>query len=352
MDRIGELAGSHVLVTGGAGFIGSHLVRALLRAGARVRVLDDFSTGRRENLSGLGPRVDLVEGSLTDRRALTAALSGVDHVLHQAAIPSVPRSIDNPAASHAANVEGTLQLLLAARQAGTRRLVYASSSSVYGDPPTLPVVETFPTNPLSPYAVQKLAAEQYFRVFHRVYGMETVCLRYFNVFGPRQDPHSTYAAVIPRLIATALHGRPFTVNGDGHQSRDFTYVDNVVQANLLALVAPDAPGRVFNAACGNSISLNQIIAAIGSLCGRDLPVSYGPPRTGDIRHSRADISAAREVLGYQPRVTVEEGIRRTFAWFAAHEPAKQPDWRAAGFRERNLEEEELDDRTPYAHARA
>lgn len=352
MDRISELSGRRVLVTGGAGFIGSHLVRALLGVDARVRVLDNFSTGRRRNLEGVLPCIELVEGCLTDELAVRDAVAGVDYVLHQAAIPSVPRSIDDPAASHAANVEGTLRLLLAAREAGTRRLVYASSSSVYGDPVSLPVQETFATNPLSPYAVQKLAAEQYFRVFHRIYGLETVCLRYFNVFGPRQDPHSTYAAVIPRLIFAALEGRPFTVHGDGGQSRDFTFVENVVQANLLALVAPDAPGRVLNAACGNSISLNQIIAEIGGTCGRDLPVSYGPPRPGDIRHSRADISAAAAVLGYQPLVSVQDGIRRTFAWFSSRNTSERtppvPITDAAS----DYEEEDLDDCSPYARVYA
>jgi UDP-glucose 4-epimerase len=346
MERLRELSGTQVLVTGGAGFIGSHLVRALLRQGAMVRVLDDFSTGKRRNLAGVLPSSEIIEGSLTDPRSVAAAVAGVDFVLHQGAIPSVPRSIDDPAASHAANVEGTLTLLLAARDAGVRRLVYASSSSVYGDPARLPVEESFPTNPLSPYAVQKLAAEQYCRVFHRVYGLSTICLRYFNVFGPGQDPESTYAAVIPRLISTALDGRPFTVHGDGGQSRDFTFVDNVVRANLLALTARDGSGRVFNVACGSSVSLNQIIAEIGGIGGRDLCVAYGLPRAGDILHSRADISAAAQVLGYEPLVSVREGLRRTFDWFAAQkteQPARvQVDDLASD------DDEDLDDCTPLA----
>lgn len=315
MDFKARLAGSRVLVTGGAGFIGSHLVRALLETGASVRVLDNFSTGSRRNLAHLPGPIDLVEGSLTDPGALTRALSQVDYVLHQGAIPSVPRSIEDPAACHAANVEGTLALLIAARAAGIQRLVYASSSSVYGDPTTLPVVETLPTSPLSPYAVQKLAAEQYCRVFHRVYGLETVCLRYFNVFGARQNPRSAYAAVVPRIITAALESRVFVVNGDGCQSRDFTHVDNVVHANLLALTAPAAPGHVFNIACGSAVTLNHLIEKIAVLCGREVRTEYGPRRPADVLHSLANISLARELLGYQPRVTVHEGLRKTIDWF-------------------------------------
>lgn len=317
MDLTSKLAGSRVLVTGGAGFIGSHLVEALLRIGASVRVLDNFSTGTRQNLARVANRVDLVTGSLTDQRALERALDRTEYVLHQAAIPSVPRSIADPALSHESNVEGTLALLIAAREAGIRRLVYASSSSVYGDPNTLPVVEHFPTQPLSPYAVQKLAAEQYCRVFHRVYGLETVCLRYFNVFGAGQDPTSTYAAVVPRIITAALEQRVFVVNGDGNQSRDFTHVDNVVSANLLALVAPDAAGQVFNIACGSSITLNEMIEEVGRIGGRPVRVEYGPRRAGDILHSLADISAAQAELGYRPRVTVVDGLRKTYDWFAS-----------------------------------
>jgi len=315
MEFKARLAGSRVLVTGGAGFIGSHLVRALLELGASVRVLDNFSTGSRRNLAHLSGPIDLVEGSLTDPSGLTRALRQIDYVLHQGAIPSVPRSIEDPATCHAANVEGTLALLIAARAAGIRRLVYASSSSVYGDPATLPVVESLPTAPLSPYAVQKLAAEQYCRVFHRVYGLETVCLRYFNVFGARQDPRSTYAAVVPRIITAALEERVFVVNGDGCQSRDFTHVDNVVNANLLALTAPAAPGQVFNIACGNSVTLNQLIEMIATLSGREVRTEYGPRRPADVLHSLANISGARDVLGYRPRVTVRDGLRKTIDWF-------------------------------------
>jgi UDP-glucose 4-epimerase len=344
MERLRELSEARVLVTGGAGFIGSHLVRALLRQGAEVRVLDNFSTGKRRNLAELLPAANIVEGSLTDPTCVARAVDGVDYVLHQGAIPSVPRSVDDPAASHAANVDGALTLLLAARDAGVRRLTYASSSSVYGDPPRLPVEECFPTNPLSPYAVQKLAAEQYCRVFARVYGLNTVCLRYFNVFGPGQDPASTYAAVIPRLISTALDGRPFVVHGDGSQSRDFTFVDNVVRANLLALVARNGSGRVFNVACGSSVSLNQIIAEIGGICGRELPVKYGPPRTGDVLHSRADISAAVDVLGYEPVVSVREGLRRTYDWFAGQRAERSERPSAPALHDSSSDEEDdLDD---------
>lgn len=304
-----------MLVTGGAGFIGSHLTRRLLDLGARVRILDDLSTGRRENLAYVEDRIDFREGSLTSRADLHAALEGIDYVLHQGAIPSVPRSIDDPATSHAANVDGTLNLLLEARAAAVKRLVYASSSSVYGNPKTLPVQETFPTGPLSPYAVQKLAAENYCRVFYQVYGLETVCLRYFNVFGPGQNPKSVYAAVVPKFITAVLEDRPIQVYGDGEQSRDFTFIENVVHANLLALVAPGAEGGVYNTACGQGISLNQMLRAIEEIAGREVKVDYLPPRTGDVLHSLADISAAREKLGYEPLKTVRQGLEQTFDWF-------------------------------------
>ncbi len=320
-----ELAGKNVLVTGGAGFIGSHLVTRLLELGAQVRVLDDLSTGRRENLTAVASRIDFREGSLTHRGHVHSALEGIDYVLHEGAIPSVPRSIDDPATSHAANVDGTLTLLIEARHAGVKRLVYASSSSVYGNPETLPVRETFPTGPLSPYAVQKLAAENYCRVFYQVYGLETVSLRYFNVFGPGQNPKSVYAAVVPKFITAALEGRKIQVYGDGEQSRDFTYIENVVHANLLALVAPNAAGGVFNTACGHGITLNEILDAIRDISGRELDVEYLPPRTGDIRHSLADIRAAGEVLGYRPLKTVRQGLERTYDWFARRAGLHEPD---------------------------
>lgn len=310
-----ELPGAHVLVTGGAGFIGSHLVRRLLDLGARVRILDDLSTGRRDNLAYVEERIDFRQGSLTNRAEVQSALQGIDYVLHEGAIPSVPRSIDDPATSHAANVDGTLNLLLEARAAAVKRLVYASSSSVYGNPKTLPVRETFPTGPLSPYAVQKLAAENYCRVFHQVYGLETVCLRYFNVFGPGQNPRSVYAAVVPKFITAVLEGQAIQVYGDGEQSRDFTFIENVVHANLLALVAPHAPGGVFNTACGSGTSLNEMLRAIEEISGREVKVDYLPPRTGDVLHSLADITAARETLGYEPLKTVRQGLEQTFDWF-------------------------------------
>lgn len=315
-----SLAGSTVLVTGGAGFIGSHLVRALISVGARTRVLDDLSTGRLENLCGLLPYVEWKQGSLVDFETVRAAVRGVDYVLHQAAIPSVPRSIDDPETTHRANVEGTLNLLRAARATGVQRLVYASSSSVYGNPERMPVREDFATDPLSPYAVQKLAAEHYCRVFHQVYGLETVSLRYFNVFGPGQDPASEYAAVIPKMITALQTHRPFQVFGDGRQSRDFTYVDNVVRGNLLALTAPGAAGRVLNLACGAALSLNELLDELAALAERSPKVEYWPPRPGDVRHSLADIRAAGECLGYSPEVSASEGLRRTLDWYLTRRP--------------------------------
>lgn len=303
------------LVTGGAGFIGSHLVRALLSRGEKVRVLDDFSTGRPENLAGVEDEIVLFRGSVTDFDTVLRATDGCDYVLHQAALPSVPRSIEAPVETDRVNVLGTLHVLEAARKVGVRRVVYAASSSAYGETPTLPKVETMAPDPLSPYAVSKLAGEHYVRVYGRCYGLETVALRYFNVFGPRQDPRSEYAAVIPRFITAALAGGRPTIFGDGEQSRDFCYVDNAVEANLLALTAPGAPGRVFNVACGSRTTLLEVVAALSRLLGRDIAPIHAPPRPGDIRHSVADISAAREVLGYTASVGFEEGLARTVAWY-------------------------------------
>lgn len=316
------LAGKSALVTGGAGFIGSHLVRSLLSLGVRTRVLDDLSTGRMENLAVFLPHIQWLQGSLADKSVVAAAVEGVEFVLHQGAIPSVPRSIEEPEVTHRANVEGTLNLLQAARRGGVRRVVFASSSAVYGSPSRMPVHEELPVNPLSPYAVQKLAAEQYCRVFTEVYGLETVSLRYFNVFGPGQDPASEYAAVIPKAIQALIEGRPFRVFGDGRQSRDFTYVENVVLGNLLALVTPGAAGRVLNLACGAALSLNELLEELSTMTDRNLPVEYGPPRPGDVRHSAADITAARAVLGYEPRVSVCEGLRRTLDWYLDRRPER------------------------------
>jgi UDP-glucose 4-epimerase len=308
-----------VLITGGGGFIGAHLVDRLLAQGVSVRVLDNFSTGRRTNLRDTIDHIELIEGDLRDPDTVRRAVRGVEVVFHQGALPSVPRSINDPRTSNAVNVEGTLNVLLAARDAGVRRVVIASSSSVYGDTPTLPKIETMPPQPRSPYAISKLAAEQYTVSFAALYGLETVALRYFNVFGPRQDPTSPYAGVIPRFCTQALRGGPYTLNGDGLQSRDFTYVENAVQANLLAAYAPDVSGQVFNAACGDQIVFTDMIAALNNLVGREIPVEYYPERAGDIRHSLADIDKARRMLGYTPSVTFEEGLARTLAWYRERE---------------------------------
>jgi len=303
------------LVTGGAGFIGSNLVRALLARGDTVRVIDNFSTGKRENLAEVLSQIEIVEGSILDPSALDRAARGTDVIFHQAAIPSVPRSVAKPLESNDANVTGTLQVLEAARRAKTRRVVYAASSSAYGETPVLPKVETMVSAPLSPYAVAKLTGELYCSVYHRVYGLETVALRYFNVFGPRQDPKSEYAAVIPRFVTAALDGGTPVIYGDGTQSRDFCFIDNTVEANLLAADAPGAPGRVFNIACGEATSLNQVVALVAETLGLHLSARYEPPRSGDIKHSLADITAAKTVLGFEPRVRFGEGLRRTIAWF-------------------------------------
>nr|HID57762.1 SDR family oxidoreductase [Desulfobacterales bacterium] len=309
------------LVTGGAGFIGSNLVEALLRRGDSVRLLDNFSTGKRENLAFLdvSPQVleglEILEGDMTDLSTCNEAMQGIEYVMHQAAIPSVPRSLIEPFATNRANLDGTLNLLIAARDAGVRRIIFASSSSVYGDSPVVPKVETITPVPRSPYAVQKLASEHYMRIFYELYGLETVSLRYFNVFGPRQDPHSEYAAVIPRFIRAILSGDPPTIFGDGEQSRDFTYVDNVVQGNLLAVEALGAPGKVINLACGTRLTVNRLLGILKKIMGSDIEPIYTEPRAGDVRHSHADISLARDILNYSPEVHIEEGLRRTVEYF-------------------------------------
>jgi nucleoside-diphosphate-sugar epimerase len=303
------------LVTGAAGFIGSHLVRALTKRGETVRALDNFSTGKRENLEGV-EGIELIEGDVLDSAALTHAMRGVEYVLHEAAIPSVPRSVDDPLTSHAANATATLMTLEAARRAGSvKRFVYASSSSVYGDTPALPKVESMPTRPQSPYAVGKLTGEAYTLVYNRVYGMPTVALRYFNVFGPRQDPASRYAGVIAKFVSCMLAGDRPPIFGDGKQTRDFTYVEDVVEANLLACTAPEAPGQVMNVACGIMTDLLSVIGALNHILGTNLEAIHYPPRKGDIRDSLADVSRARAVLGFTPRVTVQEGLRRYVEWF-------------------------------------
>jgi nucleoside-diphosphate-sugar epimerase len=300
-----------VLVTGGAGFIGSNLVRALLARGDDVRVLDNFSTGNRANLAGLADDVELVEGELRSYERVHNAVRGVDVVFHLGALGSVPRSVQDPLTSGAVNVEGTLNVLLAARDEGVRRVVFASSSSIYGDQPELPLRETMAPDPISPYGVAKLAAERYCVSFTRVYPFETVVLRYFNVFGPRQDPRSQYAAVVPLFVTAIAAGEPVTIFDDGEQSRDFTYIDNVVAANLLAADAQDASGRIFNVSSGAPASVNELAETIGRLLDKPVERRYLPPRQGDLRNSWADVSEAREALGFEPSVSLEDGLRRT-----------------------------------------
>lgn len=300
------------LVTGGAGFIGSNIVDALVRRGERVRVLDDFSTGSRANLAEVADHVEVMEGDLRDMDAVRRAVDRVTYITHQAALRSVPRSVDDPLSTDAVNTHGTLQLLVAAREAKTvRRVVYASSSSVYGDSPALPKVEDQTPAPISPYAVAKLAAEHYCRTFSHLYGLETVSLRYFNVFGPRQSPESKYAAVVPLFIRAAIDDEPLIIHGDGEQSRDFTYIDNVVQANLLACTTPGVGGQVFNIACNSRHSVLAIARAIEKLLGRKVRIEHTPPRSGDVRHTQASIEKAERLLHYHPTVGFEDGMRRT-----------------------------------------
>jgi UDP-N-acetylglucosamine 4-epimerase len=312
---------ANILVTGGGGFIGSNLAEALLKRGDAVRVLDNFSSGRKENLAfpelgeTLTSRLEILQGDMTDREICRKAVEGIDYVLHQAAIPSVPRSVAQPIESNDANINGTLNLLVEARDAGVKRMVFASSSSVYGNTPTLPKVETITPNPLSPYAVQKLTAEHYFRIFYELYGLETVCLRYFNVFGPRQDPTSEYSAVIPKFIKALLTNDRPTIFGDGEQSRDFTHVDNVVYGNLLALEAPKAAGKAMNLACGGRLTLNELLSILKKIIGSDIEPIYADPRPGDVKHSHADISLSEDLLEYKMQVPTEEGLARTVDYF-------------------------------------
>lgn len=303
------------LVTGGAGFIGSNMVRALLEQGSAVRVLDNLSTGRRENLAGLEPNVEFQVGDLRDEAAVARAVAGVRYVLHVGALSSVSRSVQDPAATHGANITGTLNILLAARDAGVERVVLASSSSVYGNTPVLPKREDMPPWPLSPYALSKLAGEHYLRLFHELYGLATFSLRYFNVFGPRQDPQSEYAAVIPRFITALRHGRSPVIYGDGRQTRDFTFVEDVVSANLCCCRAPADAAGVFNVAWGNRISVNDLAVLLAKILGSDRRPVYEPARPGDVRDSQADSSRAQNILGWTPRVPFEDGLRRTVEWF-------------------------------------
>ncbi len=310
---------SFYLVTGGAGFIGSNIVEELVRRGERVRILDNFSTGKRENITPFLEDIELIEGDLCHLDTVRQAMEGADYILHQGALPSVQKSIDNPLDTDESNVRGTLNLLVAARDTGVKRVVYASSSAAYGDTPILPKTEEMKPAPLSPYAVSKLAGEHYCQVFYQVYGLETVALRYFNVFGPRQDPTSQYAAVIPKFVTAMLRGEQPVIYGDGEQSRDFSYVTNVVQANLLAATASGVGGQVFNIACGQRYNLLELVATINRILGTDITPVHTALRVGDVRHSLADIARAKEMLGYQVEVEFEEGLGRLIAWYKEHE---------------------------------
>jgi UDP-glucose 4-epimerase len=303
------------LVTGGAGFIGSHIVDELVRRGHRVVVLDNLSTGKESNLAGVRDQIELSTGSVTDLAAVQAACRGADYVIHLAARTSVPRSVEDPLDTNHANIDGTLNVLVAARDAKVRRFVYAASSSAYGETPTLPKVETMQPGPISPYGVTKYVGELYAQVFGRVYGLENASLRYFNVFGPRQDPTSQYSGVLSRFMLAVIEGKPPVIFGDGEQSRDFTYVENIVDETLHACEANGASGKVFNAGTGVRTTLNEVLNQFGKVTNKKIHAKYEPPRSGDILHSQADISLARKILGYEPRVLFEEGLKRTWDWY-------------------------------------
>lgn len=303
------------LVTGGGGFIGSHIVESLVNDGQDVRVLDNFLTGKRENIAGFLDSIELIEGDIRDFGTCEKALDGVDFVLHQAALPSVPRSVADPVLTNAINVAGTLNMLVASKNAKIKKFVFASSSSVYGDDPSLPKKEGKEGVPLSPYAVTKLVGEKYLRVFSEIYGLRTVSLRYFNIFGPRQDPHSQYAAVIPNFITCMLKGESPRIFGDGEQSRDFTYVANVVKANMLAAEAEDVSGEVFNIACGGRITVNTLFGKIRHFFQKDIDPVHDKPRPGDIRHSFADITKAGKMITYEPEVPFDDGLKETVGWY-------------------------------------
>ncbi len=311
LNKPGKNTLTKALVTGGAGFIGSHLTEALLLDGHEVRVLDNFATGHRENLEAVLDRIELIEDSITEPEVCARACAGVDWVFHQAAIPSVPRSVADPATSHQANATGTLNMLVAARDAGAKRFIYAASSSAYGDTPTLPKVETMRSNPMSPYAAQKLLGETYCKQFHMLYGLETVALRYFNIFGPRQDSNSPYGGVIPKFISAFLNHQPIVVYGDGTQTRDFTYIDNAINANLLAAECTKAAcGMSYNIACGERYSLNDIIQRLDSSS-----IEYKDSRPGDILDSQADITQAEQRLNYKVSISFQEGLEKTIPWY-------------------------------------
>ncbi len=304
-----------VLVTGGAGFIGSHIIENFIKSGKKVRALDNFSTGKKENLEIFAGSVEVFNGDICDADIVKKAIKGVDYVFHLAALPSVPRSIENPIASNTINVGGSLNMLVEAKNAGVKRFVYASSSSVYGNPKSMPVEETFQPDPLSPYAVTKLSTEYYAKIFSRIYGLETVGLRYFNVFGPRQDADSEYSAVIPKFADKILNNKRPVIYGDGEQSRDFTYIDNVVQANILAIEASNVSGEVFSVACGERVTLNEMVAMFNDILKTDVKPEYVDPRKGDIKHSFANISKAKDLLGYAPKVLFREGLEKSIEWY-------------------------------------
>ncbi|HUS74068.1 MAG TPA: SDR family oxidoreductase [Sedimentisphaerales bacterium] len=303
------------LVTGGAGFIGSNICKELVSQGCFVRVIDNLLTGKKSNLEDFIDNIEFIEADMGDENIARTAMKDIDVVLHQGALPSVPRSVDDPAATHKHCVDATFTLLLAARDAGIKRFVYASSSSAYGDTPTLPKVETMPPMPLSPYAVGKLVGEYYCSVFYKVFDLETISLRYFNVFGPHQDPTSQYAAAIPAFVTAILKDKPPTVFGDGMQSRDFTYIDNVVEANLLAARAEHTAGEVLNIACGQAVTVNETIEVINELLGKSIKPIYNPPRPGDVKHSLADIALAAKLLGYKPAIPFKQGLQKAITWY-------------------------------------
>ena len=305
------------LVTGGAGFIGSHVVDELVKRGHSVAVLDNLSTGREENLAGVREKIELSTGSITDLAAVQGACRGADYVIHLAARTSVPRSVEDPLETNEVNIDGTLNVLVASRDAKVRRVVYAASSSAYGETETLPKAEEMQAAPISPYGVTKYVGELYAQVFGRVYGLENASLRYFNVFGPRQDPTSQYSGVLSRFMLAAIEGRALEIYGDGEQSRDFTYVENVVDETVRACEASGASGKVFNGGTGARITLNEAVKALGKVAGKRIEVKYLPKRSGDILHSQAEVSLAKKVLGYEPRVGFEEGLRRTWEWYRA-----------------------------------
>jgi len=303
------------LVTGGAGFIGSNICKELISQGCFVRVVDNLLTGKKSNLASIIDRIDFIQADMGDAEVAQSAMKDIDVVLHQGALPSVPRSVDDPALTHKHCVDATFTLFLAARDAGIKRFVYAASSSAYGDTPTLPKVETMTPMPLSPYAAAKLVGEYYCSVFYKVFGLETISLRYFNVFGPQQDPTSQYAAAIPAFVTAILKGEPPTIYGDGEQSRDFTYVDNVVEANLLAARAKQTKGEVINIACGEAVTVNAIIDMINDLLDKDIKPNYTDPRPGDVKHSLADITLAEKLIGYKTKVPFREGLRKAIDWY-------------------------------------